>query len=69
MAVELSDAVLVAPEQITSVDDQFRAMRAYFGLLSGPVAAFLIWMLPLELEPVQHKTIAVVVFMIVYWLA
>jgi sodium-dependent dicarboxylate transporter 2/3/5 len=68
MAREFSDAVLVAPQQITFVPEQFGAARAYLGLLLGPVAACLLWMAPLELEPVQHKTIAVVVFMIVYWL-
>jgi solute carrier family 13 (sodium-dependent dicarboxylate transporter), member 2/3/5 len=38
------------------------------GLLLGPIAALVIWWLPLGLEPVAHRAIAIVSLMLVYWM-
>lgn len=38
------------------------------GLLPGPIAALLIWVLPMGLEPAIHKAFAVLTFMVVSWI-
>ena len=62
-----SESVLVAPEGIPWISDQFAEIRTHLSLLLGPAAACLIWLLPLGLEPVQQKAMAIVVFMVIYW--
>jgi len=63
-----SEAVVVVAQQSPWVRDLFVASRKNFGLLLGPAAACFIWMLPLGLAPEQEKALAIVAFMIVYWL-
>ena len=38
------------------------------GLLLGPLVGFLVWLMPLELDPTAHKALSIVLFMIVYWI-
>jgi sodium-dependent dicarboxylate transporter 2/3/5 len=38
------------------------------GALLGPSAGLIIWWLPLGLEPVAHKALAIAAFMVVYWM-
>ena len=38
------------------------------GLLLGPIAGLVLWWLPLGLEPVAHRAIAIVGLMLVYWM-
>lgn len=44
------------------------AMGRLIGIVSGPIAGVLIWLLPLDLDPSVHKTLAIVGFMLVYWI-
>ena len=43
--------------------------RALVGSALGPLAAVAIWFAPLSLEPPAQQALAVVAFMIVYWIA
>jgi solute carrier family 13 (sodium-dependent dicarboxylate transporter), member 2/3/5 len=38
------------------------------GALLGPITGLAIWWLPVGLEPAAHKTVAIVGFMLVYWI-
>jgi solute carrier family 13 (sodium-dependent dicarboxylate transporter), member 2/3/5 len=42
--------------------------RTLLGALLGPLAGLVIWWLPLGLEPQAHATLAIVAFMLVYWI-
>lgn len=42
--------------------------RALAGALLGPLLAVLIWFAPLSLDPAAQRTLAVVAFMIVFWI-
>lgn len=64
-----SETIALAPEPIPWMRDKFIAARGYLGLVLGPLIGYLTWMLPLGLEPVQQKTVAIVLFMVVYWIA
>src|SRR5262245_43238137 len=64
-----SETIALAPEPIPWMRDKFIAARGYVGLVLGPLIGSLTWMLPLGLEPVQQKTVAIVLFMVVYWIA
>jgi solute carrier family 13 (sodium-dependent dicarboxylate transporter), member 2/3/5 len=39
-----------------------------FSLLLGPIAGLVLWWLPLGLDPVAHRAIAIVGLMLVYWM-
>ncbi len=67
MVIELLDNV-VTFRPLTWTQDQLIAGRQYLNLLLGPAAAGLVWLLPISLAPVQQKALAVVAFMIVYWI-
>ena len=69
MARRNAESVVLAPERIPWMRDPFIATRKHFGLLMGPVVGLILWTLPLGLEPAQQKTLAIVLFMIVYWIA
>ena len=45
------------------------SLKLNTGLLLGPLAAAVIWLIPIGLEPVQQKALAITAFMIVYWIA
>jgi anion transporter len=44
------------------------SLRSSRGLLLGPLAGFLFWLIPLELDPAAHKALSIVLFMIIYWI-
>ena len=69
MARTLSKHVLIVPGEVISSGDLLSNARAYLALLLGPSAACLLWLLPLGLDAVHQKTLAIVLFMIVYWIA
>ena len=45
------------------------ALRVNTNLFLGPLAAWMIWIAPLGIEPAQQKALAITVFMIIYWIA
>jgi sodium-dependent dicarboxylate transporter 2/3/5 len=67
MVTGLLDNV-VTIRSLSWTHDQLIARRMYLNLLLGPAAGCLVWVLPLSLAPAQQKTLAVVVFMVVYWI-
>jgi solute carrier family 13 (sodium-dependent dicarboxylate transporter), member 2/3/5 len=70
MALRHSESIALAPERAAPwIGDHFIARRDRLYLLLGPVAGCILWMLPLGLEPVQQKAVAIVFFMIIYWIA
>jgi anion transporter len=69
MASTLSENIVIVPREAVSSGDLLSNARTFVSLFSGPVAACLLWLLPLGLDPVQQKTLAIVLFMIVYWIA
>src|SRR5947208_6522014 len=42
--------------------------RMMVGSVLGPLAGLAPWFAPIQLEPVAHQTLAIVAFMIVYWI-
>src|SRR5437667_12801228 len=42
--------------------------RMMVGSVLGPLAGLALWFAPIQLEPVAHQTLAIVAFMIVYWI-
>src|SRR5436309_8436807 len=42
--------------------------RMWVGSVLGPLAGLALWFAPIQLEPVAHQTLAIVAFMIVYWI-
>src|SRR5437016_2202534 len=42
--------------------------RMMVGAVLGPLAGLALWFTPIQIEPVAHQTLAVVAFMIVYWI-
>src|SRR5438093_12697563 len=42
--------------------------RMMVGSVLGPLAGLALWLAPIQLEPVAHQTLAIVAFMIVYWI-
>jgi di/tricarboxylate transporter len=51
------------------VSGALASLKPNTGLLLGPLAAAFIWLIPIGLEPVQQKALAITAFMIVYWIA
>ena len=54
----------VARDQL---DPQVHSTKMLVGAVVGPLLAVLIWFAPLALEPLAQRALAVVAFMIVYW--
>jgi len=69
MAINSGQNILIVPSNVSWFYGAIGALKANTGLLLGPLAAMLIWLMPIGLEPVQQKALAVSVFMIVYWIA
>lgn len=69
MAINSSQNILIVPSNVSWFYGAIGALKANTGLLLGPLVAMLIWLMPVGLEPVQQKALAVSVFMIVYWIA
>jgi DASS family divalent anion:Na+ symporter len=69
MTMNSQENVLVAASNLSWVQGAIAAVKPNTGLLLGPLAAAFIWLIPIGLEPVQQKALAVTAFMIVYWIA
>jgi divalent anion:Na+ symporter, DASS family len=69
MAPRHSESLVLTLERVPWIRDYFTATRKQLSLLLGPVVGCVIWLLPLGLEPVQQKAVAIVLFMIIYWIA
>ena len=67
MSRRQSESITVASQGMPWIQDQFVEIRTQLSLLLGPATACLIWVMPLGLEPVQQKALAIVVFMVIYW--
>ena len=61
------EPVLVMPRRISWIDAEAIKIQAN-GLLLGPLGACLLWMLPLGLEPLQQKALAITLFMVINWI-
>src|SRR3989454_7552049 len=57
---------LAAPSQ-EEIPEQL-SPRMMVGSVLGPLAGLALWFAPIQLEPVAHQTLAIVAFMIVYWI-
>ena len=69
MARRYSESISIAPLPVQWTFGQLAAVRTHFSLLVGPAAALIVWILPLELEPAQHKAAAIICFMVMNWIA
>ncbi|HEV2688512.1 MAG TPA: SLC13 family permease [Bryobacteraceae bacterium] len=60
----------VPPVSIVDVKDEEaqHSIKSLIGLISGPVLGVLLWFAPLALDPKAKHALAIVVFMIVYWI-
>ncbi|PYS02582.1 MAG: hypothetical protein DMG12_13680 [Acidobacteria bacterium] len=50
--------------------DEFAELspRMRIGSVLGPLVGLALWFIPMQVEPVAHHTLAIVAFMIVYWI-
>jgi DASS family divalent anion:Na+ symporter len=69
MTIKSQENVLVAGSSLSWFKGAYAALKPNAGLLLGPLAAAFIWLIPIGLEPVQQKALAITAFMIVYWIA
>ena len=53
----------------TQLDHYTFATQVPCGLLLGPLAGIVVWLWPLGLDPAAQKALAIVTFMILYWIA
>ncbi|MCG3172477.1 MAG: Sodium-dependent dicarboxylate transporter SdcS [Myxococcota bacterium] len=56
------------PERISSAEEQFERWRRTTGLWFGPLAAVMVLLAPLEMEPRAQRLLACVVFTGIWWL-
>jgi solute carrier family 13 (sodium-dependent dicarboxylate transporter), member 2/3/5 len=69
MAINSHQDILVAPSSVSWMHGSADFVRTHATLLLGPVAGVIIWLMPMGLESIQQKTLAITAFMIVYWIA
>ena len=65
-AVSRTDASIAVPQ--TQIRVKTLEMKALGGLLIGPLGGFVVWFWPLGLDPSAQKALAIVTFMILYWI-
>ena len=53
---------------LTHAPSQTLDVQTVSGLLLGPLAGLLFWLMPVELDPTAHTALSIVLFMIVYWI-
>lgn|SRR5882724_408599 len=61
----------IPPTPVASLPQKFAAMlptRELMGAVLGPLVGVAIWSLPLGLEPTIQKALAIIAFMVVYWI-
>jgi sodium-dependent dicarboxylate transporter 2/3/5 len=56
-------------EVLTPAEERFERARQTVGLVLGPVAFLIVYLVPLPLEPNQQTLAAILAFTIVYWLS
>jgi sodium-dependent dicarboxylate transporter 2/3/5 len=66
-AVSRADVSIAVPQ--TQIRLKTLETQALGGLLIGPLAAIVVWLWPLGLDPTAQRALAIVTFMIVYWIA
>jgi anion transporter len=54
--------------QVLPTHQALPSMRSALSAALGPIAGILIWLTPLGLDPIAQKALAIVAFMIVYWI-
>jgi len=63
----VADASIALPE--AQINCKFFETRMLSGLLIGPLAGIVVWLWPLGFDPPAQKALAIVTFMILYWIA
>jgi len=66
-AGDVASTPLAMTTSISQILQYLITRGAAIGVVLGPIAGLLIWLLPLGLEPAAHKACAIVAFMLVYW--
>jgi len=66
-AVSRADASIAVPT--TQIRLKTFETQAFIGLWMGPLAGIIVWLWPLGLDPSAQKALAIVIFMILYWIA
>jgi solute carrier family 13 (sodium-dependent dicarboxylate transporter), member 2/3/5 len=69
MTMKSQENVIIPTPNLSWFQGAMAALKPNTGLLLGPLAAAFIWLIPIGLEPVQQKALAITAFMIVYWIA
>jgi anion transporter len=65
-ALSRADASIAVPQ--TQIHIKTLETQMLSGLLLGPLAGIVVWFWPLGLDPSAQKALAIVTFMIVYWI-
>ncbi|MEO7191050.1 MAG: DASS family sodium-coupled anion symporter [Vicinamibacterales bacterium] len=60
--------VTEAVEAFSPAEEQFNRRRRTTGLIVGPLAFALVFLLPMNVSPPAHKLAAIIVLMIVFWM-
>ena len=69
MAIHPRQDILIVPSTVSWMHESIAVLKLNAALLLGPLAAVIIWLMPIGLDPRQQKALAITVFMIVYWIA
>ena len=69
MTIKSQENVIIATSNPSWFQGAMAALKPNIGLLLGPLTAAFIWLIPIGLEPIQQKALAITAFMIVYWIA
>jgi hypothetical protein len=69
MTMKSQENVIVAASNLSWIQGAIAALKPNTGLLLGPLAGVFIWLIPIGLEPMQQRALAITAFMIVYWIA
>ena len=69
MAILPRQDLLIVPSIVSRLHGPIAILKVNTPLLLGPLAAVIIWLMPIGLDPRQQKALAITVFMIVYWIA
>ena len=66
-SISRADASIAGPQ--TQIRFKTMELQLFSGLLIGPLAGIVVWLWPLGLDPPGQKALAIITFMIVYWIA
>src|ERR1051326_1073382 len=65
---DLTDAKITVPAPSHDEAGEQMSLRMKVGSLLGPLVGLAVWFVPAQIEPVAQHTLAIVAFMIVYWI-